>query len=146
MLWDRGEANGYAHHMTDRPLPGTPSHRVLMHVAFGDHQVAPVAAEVEARTIGARIHWPAITPGRLPDKVPYWGIRQIRSYPYDGSAIVIWDSGAPVPPLTNTPPTEGQDPHSHPRSNADARRQKATFLKTGQVMDVCNGGPCVIQP
>ena len=22
MLWDRGEANGYAHHMTDDPLPG----------------------------------------------------------------------------------------------------------------------------
>ncbi|MFD0852817.1 hypothetical protein ACFQ07_11305, partial [Actinomadura adrarensis] len=46
MLWDRGEANGYAHHMTNDPLPGTPAHKVLMHVAFGDHQVAPVAAEV----------------------------------------------------------------------------------------------------
>ena len=146
MLWDRGEANGYAQHMTDRPLPRTPSHKVLMHVAFGDHQVAPVAAEVEARTIGARIHWPAVRPGRLPDKVPYWGIAPIRSYPYKGSALVIWDSGAPVPPLTNTPPTEGTDPHSHPRSNPDARRQKAVFLSTGRIIDVCGGGPCVITP
>ena len=27
LLWDRGEANGYAHHMTSDPLPGTPRAR-----------------------------------------------------------------------------------------------------------------------
>jgi hypothetical protein len=145
MLWDRGEANGYAAHMTDDPLPNTPAHRVLMHVAFGDHQVAPVAAEVEARTVGARIHAPAVTPGRSPDKVPYWGIPTFGAS-YDGSAMIVWDSGSPVPPLTNTPPTTGRDPHSDPRGNADARRQKATFLTTGTVVDVCAGGPCVITP
>jgi hypothetical protein len=25
LLWDRGEANGYAHHMTSDPLPNTPA-------------------------------------------------------------------------------------------------------------------------
>ncbi|MEU9870634.1 hypothetical protein AB0C87_22585 [Actinomadura sp. NPDC048021] len=145
MLWDRGEANGYAWHMTDDPLPNTPKHRVLMHVAFGDHQVAPVAAEVEARTIGARVHAPTVVPGRSPDKAPYWGIPTFGAS-YDGSAMVVWDSGSPVPPLTNTPPTEGRDPHSDPRGNADARRQKAAFLTTGAVVDVCGGGPCVITP
>ncbi|MFD0891301.1 hypothetical protein ACFQ08_42705, partial [Streptosporangium algeriense] len=55
MLWDRGETNGYAQHLTDDPLPGSPRHRVLLHVAYGDHQVAPVTAQVEARTIGARV-------------------------------------------------------------------------------------------
>ncbi|MEI8356942.1 MAG: hypothetical protein WCH13_00465, partial [Deltaproteobacteria bacterium] len=30
MLWDRGEANGYAQHLTDDPLPNTPPHTVLM--------------------------------------------------------------------------------------------------------------------
>ncbi|MEU9844242.1 hypothetical protein AB0C69_34085 [Actinomadura sp. NPDC048032] len=145
MLWDRGEANGYAWHMTDDPLPNTPKHRVLMHVAFGDHQVAPVAAEVEARTIGARVHAPTVVPGRSPDKTPYWGIPTFGTS-YDGSAMVVWDSGSPVPPLTNTPPTEGRDPHSDPRGNADARRQKAAFLSTGAVVDVCGGGPCVITP
>ncbi|MEV3920455.1 hypothetical protein [Actinomadura coerulea] len=145
MLWDRGEADGYAWHMTDDPLPGTPKHRVLMHVAFGDHQVAPVAAEVEARTVGARVHAPAVTPGRSPDKAPYWGIPTFGSS-YDGSALVVWDSGSPAPPLTNTPPTEGRDPHSDPRNNAEARRQKAVFLTTGAVVDVCGGGPCVITP
>ncbi|TDC89465.1 hypothetical protein [Actinomadura sp. 7K507] len=145
MLWDRGEANGYAWHMTDDPLPGTPEHRVLMHVAFGDHQVAPVAAEVQARTIGARLHAPAVRPGRKPDKVPYWGIPTFGSS-HEGSAMVVWDSGSPHPPLTNTPPSEGRDPHSDPRNDADARRQKAIFLKTGTVRDVCGGGPCVITP
>ncbi|MFF5257298.1 hypothetical protein ACFY4C_00015 [Actinomadura viridis] len=146
MLWDRGEANGYAQHMTGSPLPGTPSHKVLMHVAFGDHQVAPVAAEVQARTIGARLHTPAVRPGRLPDKVPYWGIPGIGAYPYNGSAMVVWDSGSPVPPLTNTPPSEGRDPHSDPRNAPEARRQKAAFLTTGKVIDVCAGAPCTITP
>ncbi|XRQ03387.1 hypothetical protein ACN3XK_43195 [Actinomadura welshii] len=145
MLWDRGEADGYAQHMTDDPLPGTPEHRVLMHVAFGDHQVAPVAAEVEARTIGARVHAPAVRPGRKPDKVPYWGIPTFGAF-HEGSAMVVWDSGSPHPPLTNTPPSEGRDPHSDPRGDPDARRQKAIFLKTGAVRDVCGGGPCVIAP
>ncbi|WP_243726231.1 hypothetical protein [Actinomadura rubrisoli] len=145
MLWDRGEANGYAWHMTRDPLPGTPRHQVLMHVAFGDHQVAPVAAEVEARTIGARIHAPAVTPGRSPDKVPYWGIPTFGAST-GGSAMVVWDSGSPVPPLTNTPPTQGRDPHADPRRDPGARRQKAIFLRTGRIVDVCGAAPCVITP
>ncbi len=144
MLWDRGEADGYAQHITDDPLPGTPPHEVLMHVAFGDHQVSPATAEIEARTIGAAIHSPAVIDGRLPDVVPYWGIDRIDGYPYEGSAIVIWDSGAPVPPLANLAPREGDDPHSDPRSDPDARMQKSEFLwPDGAVVDVCDGQPCV---
>src|ERR687896_272556 len=48
LLWDRGESNGYAQHMTLRPPPNTPAHKVLMHVAFGDHQVADVTALIMA--------------------------------------------------------------------------------------------------
>lgn len=147
MLWDRADADGYAQHVTDDPLPGTPRHRVLMHIAFGDHQVAPASAEIEARTIGARIHMPAVAPGRLPDVVPYWGIEPIPSYPYEGSAMVVWDSGSPAPPLANLPPTEGRDPHEDPRADPDARRQKAAFLAPdGVVIDVCGGAPCTAEP
>ncbi len=40
LLWDRGEANGYANHITEHPLPHTPRHRVLLIGAVGDHQVS----------------------------------------------------------------------------------------------------------
>lgn len=147
MLWDRGETNGYAQHLTHDPYPGTPVHTVLMHVAYGDFQVSPVAAEVEARTIGARIAQPAVDPGRSPDKVPYWGIQPIESFPYEGSAIVIWDSGTPTPPLTNTIPTQGKDPHEDPRNDPGAQQQKSEFLRSdGKVVDVCNAKPCKDQP
>ncbi|MEV6108602.1 hypothetical protein AB0M28_28455 [Streptomyces sp. NPDC051940] len=143
MLWDRGEANGYAQHMTRDPLPGTPAHQVLLDVAFGDHQVSPTAAEVEARTIGARIHTPAVAPGRNPDVVRYWGIPPLHE-PQRGSAIVIWDSGSPYQPLTNTPPTEGHDPHSDLRNSPIARQQAYTFLTTGVLTDVCGDAPCTM--
>jgi len=144
MLWDRSDPNGYAHHMTDDPLPNTPPHKVLLHLAFGDHQVANVATEIEARTIGASIHQPAIAAGRHSDVVPYYGIPAIPAYPFDGSALIVWDSGALTPPTTNTPPNMGNDPHSDPRSSPIARQQKSEFLKTdGAVVDVCSGAPCV---
>ncbi|MFD8568304.1 hypothetical protein [Streptomyces sp. NPDC059639] len=140
MVWDRGETNGYAQTLAES------GDRVLMHIAYGDHQVANAAADVEARTLGARLVTPALTAGRSPDRVPYWGIRRAGELPYrGGSAMVVWDSGTPTPPLTNTPPTEpayGKDPHSDPRSTAAARQQKATFLRTGTVIDVCGRAPC----
>ncbi len=144
MLWDRGEANGYAHHLTDDPLPGTPAHEVLMHVALGDHQVAQATAAIEARTIGAKIHRPAVTDGRLLDVTPFWGLDPIPTDPYAGSALVIWDSGSPVPPLENLPPREGEDPHEHPRADEQARVQKSEFLRTGgAVVNVCQNAPCM---
>ena len=73
-LWDRAEANGYAHHMTDDPLPNTPPHEVMLHVGLGDHQVAQVAAEVEARTIGAFARTPYVDAGRDSDVDPHYAI------------------------------------------------------------------------
>jgi hypothetical protein len=147
-LWDRGEANGYAAHMTSDPLPGTPAHKVLLHVAYGDHQVSQYAAAVEARTIGASVHQPALDfPARAQDVNLFYGVPAIPSYPFDGSAIVVWDDGpgrVPPPPLTNTPPTTGPDPHGSPRATVAARAQKSAFLDNanGGVVDVCGGQPC----
>ncbi|GAA3803830.1 hypothetical protein GCM10022226_24520 [Sphaerisporangium flaviroseum] len=148
ILWDRAETNGYAQHLGDDPLPGAPRHRILLHVAFGDHQVSTVTAEVEARTIGARIHQPAIAAGRNPEVVPYWGIPALPRRPYPGSALVVWDSGTPAPPVTNTPPLGpqyGTDSHEDPRADVTARRQKAYFLKYGLVVDVCDNRPCTAE-
>ena len=65
MLWDRSDNNGYAHHLKPgNALPGTPQgKRVMLHPAFGDHQVSMWTAEVMARTIGASIHCPAVVSG-----------------------------------------------------------------------------------
>jgi hypothetical protein len=94
LLWDRGESNGYAQHMTSRPVPTTPAHKVLMHVAFGDHQVPDGTALIMARTIDARVRQPALAAGRSPWTNPWFGLRRIPSHPHDGSAIVWWDSGS----------------------------------------------------
>ena len=144
MLWDRSDPNGLAHHMTTDPLPNTPPHTVLLHEAFGDHQVANVATEIEARTIGASIHQPAIAAGRSYEVTPYVFIPAIPSYPFNGSALIVWDSGADTPPITNTAPSTGNDPHSDPRNSVAGRNQKSEFLRTGgDVIDVCSGAPCV---
>lgn len=144
MLWDRSDPNGYIRHVTNDPLPNTPSHKVLLHLAFGDHQVANVATEIEARTLGASIHVPAIAGGRHSDVNPYFGIPAIPSYPFNGSALVVWDSGAATPPITNVAPSVGADPHSAPRNSVIGRNQKSAFLQAGgSVIDVCGGLPCV---
>ncbi len=143
-LWDRSEPDGYAQHMTTDPLPDTPRHLVMLQLAFGDHQVANVAAETEARTIGARAIFPYLDPGRSPYRTTRpWGIRGIQSFPEHGSAIVMWDSGSPPPPTVNMPPRKGEDPHEHPRNTPAARRMKSAFLEIGgKVVDTCHHRPC----
>jgi hypothetical protein len=148
MLWDRAEPDGYAHHITDHPLPNTPSHLVLMQASFGDHQVANVAAEVEARTIGASVYQPALDPGRYWNPNGIFGLSPIGSFPFFGSALVYWDGG-PLgsPGGTATPPNEdipprppafGSDPHSYTRSDVKARAQKSDFLQgPSQINNYC---------
>jgi hypothetical protein len=157
MLWDRGEPNGYAHRITDDPLPDTPAHQVLMDVAFGDHQVSDYQADVEARTVGARAHSPILFPGRWPDTDVLWGVPTIRRYPYTGSAIYYWDTG-PIredpanpgsqigtepPPYENLPNRNGQDPHGAPRATP-AEQQLVSDFFAGAIpkADNCGGGPC----
>ncbi|MGH3761159.1 hypothetical protein [Actinophytocola sp.] len=146
MVWDRGEGNGYANHITRDPLPGTPVKQVLLHQAFGDHQVANVATEVEARTLGLHVVRPTLAPGRDPAVEPQWDLPAVPNFPFEGSALVVWDSGTPAPPQGNLPPTEGQDPHGDTGNTPAARQQAAHFLATGEVIDVCGGAPCVAIP
>jgi hypothetical protein len=158
MLWDRSEPNGYAHRMTTNPLPNTPSHKVLMNVAFGDHQVTNWQADVEARTIGAQIHDPVVFDGRWPGVDVAWGIPRIASYPFADSAIVYWDSGplranptpppamigTDPPPIENLPNRTGVDPHGHPRVDPEEMQMVSDFLMPdalSAITDTCLG-PC----
>lgn len=150
LLWDRGEGDGYAQHMTTDPLPNSPKHTVLLDVALGDHQVTQFQADVEARTIGASIHTPIVLAGRSPQAKPSWGIPAITSYPFAGSAIVYWDAGPArvnVPPLANTPNKGLEDPHELVRRTPAARAQKAAFLRPGgALVDPCGAAACLAAP
>lgn len=165
MLWDRGESNGYARHMTDDPYLNTPAHKILMHVGFGDHQVSMWAAEIQARTIGAKVRAPALAPGRHPDAKPFFGLEQVEAFPTDESLLVYWDSGTLPPPSDNITPAESPaftlacgslsadeqktnkqcaDSHEDPRREEAAIRQKDLFLRpNGEIQDTCDGEPCV---
>jgi hypothetical protein len=151
MVWDRAEGNGYAHHMTTDPLPNTPPHQVMLHVALGDFQVANVSAEVEARTIGARVLQTALGPGRHWEIQPHFGLTPFsRSsdgaiLPWNGSALVYWDSGNLLPPNANVPPSEdGGDPHEDPRRDPLSGDQRAHFWLTGEIIDVMDGKPYLL--
>jgi hypothetical protein len=162
LLWDRGEGNGYAQHMTDDPLPGTPAHHVLLQLAYGDHQVSNLAAETEARTIGAQVETPALDSGRHWETNPFLGIPAIGSYPYSGSAAMVYYDGGPLgfdgdqdctdenddpqhgtarAPIVELPPNPvsvyGCDPHSYPRRSLDGVTHDATWLQPNGFIDQC---------
>jgi hypothetical protein len=150
MLWDRGETAGYAQQMTDRPLPHTPTHDVMLQIAFGDHQVANVTAEVEARTIGAKLKWPPLAPHQHWAVDPAFGFTTVAGDRAEvGSVLVYWYAagiGDATPPDANRPDRAGKDPHEVPRRYGPATDQVARFLLTDDLIDVCGGGPCVVPP
>jgi hypothetical protein len=166
IIWDQTDPSGHVRHTTSDTYADTPPKKLLYQVAFGDHQVAPFTAEIAARSNGASIHTPILRPDLVvPEAEPYYDIPAIPSYPFDGSAIVIWDSFNPPPPIDSTPPVEimgppnedpgwadlsecaqdhGSDPHECPRRQPEARTQKSNFLRNdGVVTDECGGMACL---
>jgi len=147
MLWDRGENDAYAQHLTRDPYRRTPAKQVMLYEAFGDHQVANVSTEVLARTIGARLKVPALAAGRSTDVTPFWGIPAVRSLPAEGgSYLVAWDFGTPAPPTENQPNRAGDDPHGLGRGQVDILTLATSFLDEGALVDVCGGEPCQTLP
>jgi hypothetical protein len=161
MLWDRGEPNGYAHRMTDNPPPNTPPHKVLLHVALGDHQVSNYASDVEARTVGLHTPIGGVSEQRWPDYEELWNVPRIQTgdYPFDGSAVVYWDGGpfrknpanlsqnigtgtAPIENLAS--PSYWEDPHGAPRGAPGPVAMIDTFFDpNGYITDYCGGEPCL---
>jgi len=165
-MWDRGEPDGYANHMTTDPLPGTPAHKVLIMMAYGDHQVANVQTEVEARTIGAPLRKPAVDADRLQPEYtnPFAGLETLGDLSgpaADGSGFYVWDIGpkrmvgsetfgTDPAPLTNTAPNDsfGVDPHDTVIDESPfARAQIAAFIDVGGKITnppdpACGTHPC----
>jgi hypothetical protein len=143
-LWQRGENAGWAQHITEDPFEegGGPT-TVLLLEAFGDHQVANVSTETLARTLGVPRVAPTLAEGRSTDVDPFFAIPPIAALPHTGSALVVWDFGTPAPPMANTPPREGDDPHGKLSGVPQALALVAAFVQPGGVvLDVCGGLPC----
>ncbi len=146
ILWDRSEANGYAHHILSDPYADTPAKEILIFMAFADEAVANVATEVMARTMDIPLRQPALAPGRSPDVTPFWGIDSLTTFPHQGSGMLVWDFGNPPPPTTNVGPdsTPGfPDPHGAGARLSALRTLIDEYLaENGPFNDVCNGNPC----
>ena len=153
-LWDRSDPNGYATVMR-HGLPNTPSHEVLLQAAYGDHQVANVTAEAEARTIGAVGFEPPLVAQRYGPYVdPFWRIPAWTAPSADESGIALFDSGpadnvtpeghhgTDWPPVADVPNRSGEDPHEAPRRAPCGQQQKSDFLAVdGLLTAPCGGAP-----
>lgn len=137
MRWDRSEPAGFVRHLARDPLPGTPTHDVLMHVAIGDHQVYTGAAHVMARAIGAKLLQsddPAMPFVREP-----WGVETAAGPLQDESALVEYLFDLPPEPLTNLPLDQGCDPHDRVRVLEPSYEQQDHFFRTGEIRWFCQG-------
>jgi hypothetical protein len=143
MLWDRGENAGWAQHLTRDPYDDATTKNVLILAAFGDHQVANVSTDKLARTLGTPLLEPGLADGRSTDVDPFFGIDPIVDLPHAGSGYIMWDFGTPAPPITNTPPREGDDPHGKLSDVPQALLIVADFIGADAVInDACAGEPC----
>ncbi len=155
LLWDRGENEGYAEHLTSHPYAGTPAKQIFIIENYGDHQVSNVAAEMLARTIGAENHQPAFNPsffGAAPrldtPVVPQWGLAKLDQTKPAKAGLVLWDYGTPTPPTNNLAPNGsayGQDPHGFGRGNSMLLTQITTFLRQGIIPNECGAVACQSQ-
>jgi hypothetical protein len=152
LLWDRGENEGYAEHLTANPYPGIPAKQIFIIENYGDHQVTNVSAEMLARTIGAENHEPAFdpqffgAPARADVPVtPQWGLTKLDQTKAARAGLVLWDYGTPTPPTTNLAPNGdayGDDPHGFGRGNTLLLDQITTFLASGVIPDECRATAC----
>ncbi len=129
-LWDSAEGSGYIGHIASDRLPGVPEKRVLIQDAIGDHQVSTLGAQNFARALGAS-----------QVGTPYqevWGVPVVAG-PHAGSALVEYDFGVAAVPFQNVPPVRGDDSHGLTRGVRVAQDQIDHFLRSGEVIDVCDG-------
>jgi hypothetical protein len=105
--------------MTTDQLPNTPEHKVLIEMAYGDHQVSNMTAEAEARTIGAPLRQPAIDTNRIQPGLiePWFGLETLGDLSgpaADGSGAFMWDTGPKRTTPTGLPagqPLYGTNPN-----------------------------------
>ncbi|RMG11722.1 MAG: hypothetical protein D6729_17610, partial [Deltaproteobacteria bacterium] len=132
-LWDRTDPIGYLHLLRSGRLAGDHPKKVLYTVAKNDVQVPNLASDMAARSMDL--------PLLAPPLHPVWGLAEVEG-PFDGSAYVYFDTGAPEVPHTNTAPAEDPGAHGRVRTLPAHLEMMDAFLKPdGRVVPTCDG-PC----
>lgn len=138
--WNMADPLTFAPHIHGNPLPGTPDHEALLHVAKEDQQVANEPSFILGRAANAVLMTPAVR--------PVFGLPE-QPYPASpGAAVVEVDFGIPEDPDPRTPPPtypelpNNGDTHGWLRAWYPAQDQMVHFLRTGEMIDVCDGEPC----
>jgi len=135
--WDRTDPVSYYRHLSAEPFTAGQPRHVLLAPAKGDYEVAVFTNEIAARS-GLGI---ALMANYDRDRSP-WGLTPT-PYPHMGSGLVLYDFGNPWPAFGNRPPMDSAgNPHGRPRQQIWHDRQLVTFLRTGQIIDVCGGDGC----
>ena len=138
ILWDTIDPVSYLRHITAEPFEGDPTRYVLMAPSKGDVQVTTLSVEVVAMSdVGIEVM------ANYDDEREVAFVTET-SYPYTGSGIVLYDYGPEWPAESTNLPPGGYaiDVHEAPRFNDAHNRQLATFLRTGEIVDVCGGDGC----
>jgi predicted esterase len=135
MRWDKTEGAGVVNSVLTGSGLGVPPKQLLMQTALGDDAVSNFGTYWEVRSMGAPVMGPT----------PYtpWGLTVQNAPLPPGSALVIEQGSAALPPLTNTPPP-ALGMHNLTREQAASRRQIADFFNTGQIINECDGA-CTCQ-
>lgn len=137
MEWDRSEPGGFATHVQQDLLPNTPAHRVIMHVARGDHQVSNFGAHLMASAIGAK-QMKSDDP-QQPVFDPIYGVDEVSGPVSDGSVIIEYDFGLAKNPAGNVANKDGCDPHDRVRDLIPSYDQQDEFYRTGNIVWKCKG-------
>lgn len=137
MLWDRAEPSGFAPYLQNDPLPGTPAHSVLLHLARGDHQVTTFSAHLLARAIGAKQL--ASDDVAQPVFADLFDIDTVEAPVTDQSVLVEYDFDLPDNPAQNLPQDQGCDPHDRVHTLEPSFDQQDAFIRTGVAGWYCNG-------
>ncbi len=133
-FWDMDPANTIFD-VLDGGIEGTPPKQLLLQMAVGDDEVANVATEYEARTLGINTLSPSVYE-------PY-GVPEATG-PLS-NALVIFDYGiGDTIPLTNEPPPEN-DVHSYVRKQEATIEQIGHFYATGEILQYCGDDGCVCE-
>lgn len=137
LLWSTTEPVSFLRHIRQEPLENDDPRDVFLAVAKGDYQVATITNENLAR---ADVEIPLLE-NYDEQREPFDA--ETVSYPHAGSGTVLYDFGNPWPQPGNSPPSDDiGDPHGWLSTVDEHLLQVETFLRDGEIIDICDDAPC----